>query len=130
MKRVIFIAATAMCLVLPSLAQTQPQKQKEPITNKYADALAEPTGIKGDIVRAVVVTVDSAARKQKTEYATLIPSYPYQPTIAVNQSVPAGLLDVTARINEAVEQAKKERDFKTVITITIQQKDPKFLKSK
>ncbi len=74
------------------------------------------------------MTVESSGKKDAKEYLALIPDSKYSPKVNIKESIPAGILDVTGRINEAVEQAKKNNNGKASFTITIERKVPKSIK--
>lgn len=131
MKKIPLTAMALSLLCFSSTASQADDKQKA-VPNPYAGADKQANEILNkslsSIGTCVVVSVQSSGKKETKEYLALIPGYKYSPEVTIKDSIPAGVLDVTGRINEAVDQAKKNNSAKTTITITIERKVPKSVK--
>ncbi len=132
-RRSILLAFVLLSLLPVSApAQDKTQSKEKTVPNPYADANKQAINTLNQslssIGTCVVVTVESSGKKDAKEYLALIPDSKYSPKVNIKESIPAGILDVTGRINEAVEQAKKNNNGKASFTITIERKVPKSIK--
>ena len=132
-RRSILLAFVLLSLLpVSSPAQEKTQSKEKTVPNPYADANKQAINTLNQslssIGTCVVVTVETAGKKDAKEYLALIPDYKYSPKVNIKESIPAGILDVTNRINEAVEQAKKNNTGKISITVSVERKVPKSIK--